>query len=239
MPSLFPGGTDSFPDAATLHGLNLDGTATAVTGPSYHSTQHGDLGDAIVAVQNFLRAGGMAFIGQTIEWNSATDPPYGEWADEDGRPISKATYQELFALLGNTWNTFRGLSAPAPDKFRIPWSEGLVPVASGGPGNNPTTSARALGDAGGEESHTLSTGELASHTHGVFQTDHTHGPGGGADNYVTDGSSAGVYAPGANGSVDGSTGGQSANVTILSEGGGLPHQNMQPFVVKRKIIRIL
>lgn len=52
MPTNFPASLDTFPSGPTLHGLEQDGSA--YTGPpvnAYHSTLHGDLGDAVAALE--------------------------------------------------------------------------------------------------------------------------------------------------------------------------------------------
>ena len=203
--------------------------------PLSHTSAHIDLNDAVEALEakvgiddstvatslDFLLRQGMAFVGQTIEWNSVTDPPVGEWADEDGRPLSQTGYPVLFALLGNTWNNFRGLSSPALGFFRIPWSDGLVAVATGSPGFSPSTSARVLATAGGEEAATLVVDTIPAHQHLVDFNLRSFTAGGG-DTFLelTNG------------------GGGSGAVDSQPTGGDQAHENMQPFVVKRKIIRI-
>ncbi len=227
MPTLFPGGLDSFTSPIATNPLNA---------PLSHAHAHVDLNDSVEALEakvgvdgstvvtslDYLVRQGMAFIGQTIEWNSATDPPVGVWADEDGRALSRATYAALFALLGTTWNTFRGQSDPGGTLFRVPQSSGLVAVAAGSSGLSPVTSARALGDAGGEETHLITSAQT----------------GGVALNLSipvsnSDGFQADILRTGA--SQD-----DAANFSVgANTDANQAHNTMQPFAVKRKIIRIL
>ncbi len=51
MSTNFPTGLDTFPSGTTLHAQNLDGSVQASPGTAYHSTAHGDLGDAIAALE--------------------------------------------------------------------------------------------------------------------------------------------------------------------------------------------
>ncbi len=227
MPTLFPGGLDSFTSPIATNPLNA---------PLSHTHAHVDLNDSVEALEakvgvdssavvtslDFLVRQGMAFVGQTIEWNSATDPPVGVWADEDGRQLAQAVYPVLFALLGTTWNQFRGQNNPPAGFFRIPLSSGLVAVAAGGAGTSPVTSARALGDAGGEETHLITSAQ----TGGVALN--LSIPVSNSDGFQTDILRTGASQDdGANFSVGANTDASQA------------HNTMQPFAVKRKIIRIL
>ncbi len=225
MPTLFPGSLDSFTSPIATNPLNA---------PLSHTHAHVDLNDSVEALEakvgvdgstvvtslDYLVRQGVAFVGQTIEWNSASDPPVGVWADEDGRALSRTTYAALFALLGTTWNTFRGQSDPGGTLFRVPWSSGLVAVAAGSAGSAPVTSARTLGSVGGEETHVLIEAEIPAHVHSVA-LDETNPPG-------TDPAS-----------VKTGQGNQDEYLNTSATGGNGAHQNMQPFAVKRKIIRIL
>jgi hypothetical protein len=56
--------------------------------------------------------------GTLIDYLGSTAP--AGFFPMDGRAIKKADYPELFAVLGNTYDTFDGATAPASDEFRIP-----------------------------------------------------------------------------------------------------------------------
>lgn len=92
-----------------------------------------------------------------------------------------------------------------------------------------------LGNAGGNQTHTLTTAQLASHGHGVSDPGHTH-------NAV--GANSGgpfTFAPGG---ISGppmptySTTTSATGISILTNGGGLAHNNTQPSIVETSIIKL-
>jgi microcystin-dependent protein len=78
-----------------------------------------------------------------------------------------------------------------------------------------TLTSRALADEGGEESHTIQTEELASHTHPLY--DYSIG----SDTVIT-GDGSGAYSSGQN---------------TAATGGDTPHNTMPPFVTVNYIIK--
>ena len=77
----------------------------------------------------------------------------------DGSEVSQADFPALYDVLDDTWG------AAASGSFRLPdLRDRFAVVASGN---------YALGDTGGENSHTLTTAEMPAHTHSV----HAHETG--------------------------------------------------------------
>lgn len=115
---------------------------------------------------------------------------------------------DLVRTLGSAIVAFDGTSCPAG------WSPvtGLAgrTIVGAGAGNGLTP--RTNGEVGGEEAHTLVVGEIPAHTHEVTFTDHNGTP-------TKIDYSANEY------------GFTNAKETSSSTGGGLPHNNMQPFAV--------
>lgn len=75
----------------------------------------------------------------------------------DGTAVSRTTYADLFAAIGTTWGVGDGSTT-----FNVPDMRGRSPLGAGtGSGLTP----RTLAAVGGEETHVLSSGELATHTH--------------------------------------------------------------------------
>lgn len=136
----------------------------------------------------------MQWIGQ----NPANGP--SQWLKCEGQIVANGDYPDLFAVIGYSFGGVGSL-------FHLPDLRGLVIV---GAGNGPGLTPRNLADMGGEEKHTLSSGEMPSHY---------HAEGNATPTVVTAG--AGAPVPSAIPSV-GITG---------SAGGSGAHNNMQPFNV--------
>lgn len=79
------------------------------------------------------------------------------WLQCDGSAISRATYQNLFDAIGTTYGVGDGSTT-----FNLPDLRGRVPL---GEGQGPSLNNKTLGETGGEEEHSLTESELASHKH--------------------------------------------------------------------------
>lgn len=98
-----------------------------------------------------------------------TTAPSG-WLLANGDAVSRTTYSSLFSAIGTTYGTGNGSTT-----FNLPDLRGRLPMGVGtGVGLNASgtgvtsgsaMTARALGAWFGEETHLLTTSELASHTH--------------------------------------------------------------------------
>lgn len=175
-------------------------------------------------------------IGSSVEYAGSTDPSDSRWLLEDGRALARTgQYAPLFTAISTTFGAGDGTTT-----FNIPDSRGRVSV---GPDNMGTavgaagrvvTALHGLGNNGGEERHTNTITEMPSHTHDTVNTGYevpgTTGVwqfsgfvGGSSPNWVPN-------AP--SGSAFGQT------TVTLSKGGSGSHNNMQPYVVKNKIIRV-
>jgi microcystin-dependent protein len=154
--------------------------------------------------------------GAVIDFAGAVTPV--GWLLCDGSTVSRTTYANLFTTIGTTYG-----AGDLSTTFNVPDLRGRTSIGVGtGSGLTP----RALAAIGGEEFHTISVGEMPSHTHfynsppavaqahdpyaGGIEASHVHGPG----DYGFTGNSNQVGA-GSNGS----------------------HNTMQPFMVMNKIIK--
>ena len=144
-------------------------------------------------------------------------PPTG-WAFCDGQllPISQNT--ALFSLLGTTYG------GDGKSTFSLPDMQGNAPMQ---PGQGQGLSLRDLGEASGSESITLLASEIPLHTHNVAAHNLDFGD---------------TQNPSPNASLAKSNQGLAyqttvnANLTLMAQqalppaGGGLPHNNMQPYL---------
>jgi len=96
-------------------------------------------------------------IGEIIAY-AGTSSPDPKWLLCDGSSVLRSDYPDLFTVIGTTYGAVDGTH------FNLPDLRGRSQVGAGtGSGLSP----RAAGDSFGEETHTLSIGELASHVHGT------------------------------------------------------------------------
>jgi microcystin-dependent protein len=161
-----------------------------------------------------FRKGACKVIGEIVCFAGTTNPYPTMWLTCDGASLLRADYPDLFTAIGTTYGATDGTH------FNIPDIQGRIPL---GTGSGPGLSAYALGDANGEETHTLTTAETPAHSH--TDTGHTHSEIVAAPNITTIG--AGAPQPTAIPGV-GLTGAGSANLS--NTGGGGAHNNLQPFI---------
>lgn len=141
------------------------------------------------------------------------------WAFCDGQllPISQNT--ALFSLLGTTYG------GDGKSTFALPNMQGSAPMQ---PGQGQGLSLRDLGEMSGVESVTLLVSEMPAHAHGVGRALADAG------NVITPVNSVWAQAAAGRGAAalykEGSPTGK-VNINSLNiTGGGLPHNNMQPYL---------
>lgn len=177
---------------------------------------------------------------------AGTSAPAG-WLLCDGSVVAQATYPALFSAIGSVWNT----GGEGAGNFRLPDFRRRAAVGSGGTGSG--TLGNAVGNTGGEETHTLITAETPSHnhdithSHSVSDPNHSHTEGGysnlagGSTFFVRadTGGSPTLQAPIAPNTGSSATG---LSVNTFSgnsgtTGGGGSHNNIQPSAIVLKIIK--
>lgn len=156
----------------------------------------------------------------TIIQSAAVTVPDG-WLLCDGASILKATYLNLFNAIGYVY----GGSALY---FNVPDMRGRVAVGTGD-GAGVELTNRVLGSSGGAETHTLSVGEMPAHNHGSNSTD-------GYGLMYSDGNDT------QDADVNFTAGEPNLyaglrTLVINPTGSGLPHNNMQPFLVLNYLIK--
>jgi microcystin-dependent protein len=155
---------------------------------------------------------GTPFLGE-IKIMSFGFPPKG-WALCNGQLLPINQNQALFSLYGTTFG------GDGRVNFALPDLRGRVPLHRG--------AGFTLGERAGEEAHTISLGEMASHNHAVV-ADNTTAPdtGGnipGTNKRLAGSNAAQLYHPFAS-PVAMNAG------TIGNAGGSQPHENRMPTLV--------
>jgi len=142
-------------------------------------------------------------------------PPTG-WAFCDGQlmPISQNT--ALFSLLGTTYG------GDGKSTFALPDLQGTAPMQ---PGQGQGLSQRFLGEMSGVESITLLVSEIPFHTHSLMANDFQ------ADKTVPSPTTSLGESQGGNFYASGSPAlSLMAFQALPPAGGGLPHNNIQPYL---------
>jgi microcystin-dependent protein len=154
------------------------------------------------------------FLGEIkiISWNF---PPKG-WAFCNGQLLLINQNQALFSILGTTYG------GDGRVNFALPDLQARVPMHLG--------NGIALGEPGGETSHTLNISELPAHTHIV------NGAGAAATVNVPTGnylatSPGEIYGPPANAT-------SLLPTAITVTGGSQPHENTSPYLVLNFVIAL-
>lgn len=107
-------------------------------------------------VDDAVAAGTGAPAGAIVMYGGS-DTPTG-WLRCDGSAVSRTTYAALFAVIGTTWGAGDGSTS-----FNVPNFAGRSPI---GQGTGTGLTNRVQGTTGGTETHTLTTAQIPSHTHG-------------------------------------------------------------------------
>jgi microcystin-dependent protein len=138
------------------------------------------------------------------------------WALCNGQLLPINQNQALFSLLGTTYG------GNGQTTFALPNLQGCAPIHAG--------NGHVLGERGGEETHTLIVGEMATHQHTAVATSATPDATSPAGGFW---GNAGVSAYSSN----------PPNTTMAPQaasaaGGSQPHQNMSPYLVLNFVIAL-
>jgi microcystin-dependent protein len=163
--------------------------------------------------------------GSVMQYAGSTAPT--GWLFCNGTAYSQTAYSELFGVIGSTYNTHCGQSAPAAGEFRVPNYKGRV-LAGLDPSDGTFDS---LTDYGGAKTHTLSTSEIPAHSHSVshnlggiygYTGLHDHDLVGGGELATEPVGGTLVTTP---------------SISTTDTGGGGSHNNLQPYAVVNYIIK--
>jgi microcystin-dependent protein len=163
------------------------------------------------------------FIGE-IRMFAGNYPPLN-WAFCNGQLLSISSNETLFSILGTTYG------GDGRVNFALPNLQGCVPMHFG---TSPAGTLYVLGQTGGVESVTLNANQMPSHSHGVNSSGAggtQASPVGGYPAVESTGTSL-DYIPTAT-----NIGAMNAGM-IQNAGGGLAHENRQPFLCVSFIIAL-
>jgi microcystin-dependent protein len=177
----------------------------------------------------------------TIVQTALPAAPTG-WLLCQGQIISRVTYALLFSVMGTLYGQGDGSTT-----FLLPDLRGRVPV-----GQTASGTFASLNNAGGAETHTLTTDQMPSHTHtqdshNHTQNTHEHGIYLGTTQLAYGNTTAtagsgygGMYGPASNGfKASGAVAtNQATTATNQSAGSGQAHNNLQPYIVLNYMIKV-
>jgi microcystin-dependent protein len=132
------------------------------------------------------------------------------WAMCDGQLMPIYLNQSLYSLLGTTYG------GDGRTTFALPELRGRTPIHVG--------AGHTHGQKSGEESHTLSTAEMPSHSHQAQATSSPANQGDPAAHVLANTAPTGISVYGSGPAGDMGAG------TVATAGGGAAHENMQPFL---------
>lgn len=179
--------------AATQGVTNVETTVNALTARVASAENKAKTTDSTIAsTKSGLEASILKAvpIGTIVMWATSI-PPEG-WLLCNGVEASRATYPELFKVLGTS------VGAAGSASFKIPDLSGRFPLGASG--------AHGLHSTGGAETHTLTVSEMPAHDHGVGGNIVQRGSGSDAFREL-----AGTYPGGSNPSSQSVGGGQPHN----------------------------
>jgi microcystin-dependent protein len=177
-------------------------------------------------------AAGKQEIGELSFWCGSGDPPVDPSGIQrkvmaDGRLVDRTVHATFFSRFGHTFN---GGVDPGSNMVRIPDLRGRVAVGADNMGTaqgtaNRLSAADTLGAAAGAQLHTLTLAETPSHNHPPSSAE--------LGDFVH-------RAVGAFGSLVGGSGTTAFEHTSGTgfAGGGIAHNNMQPYQIVNYIVRV-
>ena len=199
--------------------LQQDGLTRRNNMSNYEATKYDFSGANLTGIEGIPTA-------TIVPWSSASVPT--GFLECNGQAVSRSTYADLFAIVATTYGTGDGSST-----FNVPDLQDNVPV---GKSNNKALASTggantvaATGNVGGSTANaTLSTAQLASHSH----------PSGGNPNGPAPGGNPGNPARQFNASSTGSAGSGSGHSHNMSANfSGTASSVLQPYLAVIYIIK--
>jgi microcystin-dependent protein len=160
--------------------------------------------------------------GSIITWAGTVSVPAG-WLVCDGAEYVRANYAALFAAISTSYGVGNNVST-----FNVPNLKGRIPAGL----DAGQAEFNAIAKVGGAKTHALTVSELASHDHAYQDAGHQHLTG----ETLVDGGLVG-FAGGGGKNVNTATAIMGTGIVILANGGNAPHNNLQPYITMRYLIK--
>mgnify|MGYP001614796295 FL=1 len=183
-----------------------------------------------------VKQGGFALIPVGVIW------PYGGAAAPsgyllcDGSAVSRTIYAALFTAIGTAFGVGDGSTT-----FNVPDMKGRVPAGKESVATRLTPTyfvgdSTTLGVTGGLESHTLTTAELAAHSHGVTDPGHNHPTSNIPKASSTTLGNIWYFGSANSGTISVTSDSATTGISINNAGSGSAHKNVQPTIITNYII---
>lgn len=169
------------------------------------------------AIDDLMREASMFYAGMYMDYAGVLPIPSSlsdlGWLVCDGSVIERATFPDLFAVIGTLYN----VGGEASTHFRIPNSDGVSRMGSG--------TTVGLASTIGEATHILDITEMPNHSHPITDPGHSH-------LVYRQGGAGGVgftqQANGVLGAVP--TNAVTTGITVLAQGLSAAHNNIHPVI---------
>lgn len=151
---------------------------------------------------------------------SVQSSDHNGWLKCDGRSLNRELYANLFAVIGTSFGNNDAQT------FKLPDCRGRV-LGTIGTGTGLTP--RTLGAVVGEETHTMTVAEIATHSHTITDPGHTHG-------YTNNTNDQGVHtvttqdSAADNADLSATTASATTGITVDNTGSSTPFNVMQPTI---------
>jgi microcystin-dependent protein len=180
-----------------------------------------------IAFQSDLSGLNGAPTGGIVMFAGTTAPTGWVLCDGSSYNGTNATYTPLWNIIGNTYG------GSGQSSFKVPDLRSRLPV---GAGQGSGLTNRTLASVGGNETHTLSTSEMPSHSHTLTDPGHQHTIPPGGEGAIGSGNSY-IMVQG-NNTYNLFTNSATTGITLGNTGGGGSFGIMNPFLVLNYLIKL-
>lgn len=221
-----PASTSSNAYAASADGSMASGSLSLTVGSTGSGAAQNNMQpylglNYIIAIDGLYQSADEPYIGEIRLYAGSTIPSY--WHACDGSSLTTAYYQYVYALIGTTY----GGTATT---FNLPDLRSRIPISQGT--NSSVTYVR--GTKSGEESQTLTTDQMAAHSHIVATTSNVYNGIGDSDTPI--GNYPAINPQRGNEFTTTSSSTTSSTVTSGATGSGTAVSNVQPYCTIQYII---